>query len=562
MDRIEPPASPLPSSPFVPELVAQHARNHPERPALIQRERSVCWEEMAAHMNRTANALSALGVGRGERVALLSRNSIEYSESFLGVLAAGACAVPLPTMVKPEAVELMLRDSGARVLMVSAGCRELVDPFLDGFEGLLSGGRIGLDFEADGYRGLAGWRDAAPDAPPDIEIKEKDDFNIIYSSGTTGVPKGILHDHRIRAVMGNGIKLLGFDPETVNLVSTPLYSNTTITAWLPTLYAGGANLLMEKFDALQSLRLIERHRVTHFMMVPVQYERIMQLDRFADFDLSSLRLKLCTSSPLRYRVKKWIAENLPGEMIEIYGLTEGGITTMLDVNRYPDKLDSVGRPVPGCEIRIIDEQGREIGPGMTGEIVGRAPFMMLGYLNRAEETRKAVWHDAAGKPFIRSGDIGRVDEDGFIYLSDRKKDVIISGGLNIYASDLELVLSRHPAVLDAAVIGVPSQKWGEEPLALVVLDPTSAVAEAELLDWANQRLGKSQRIARLERRDSLPKSEVGKTLKRQLREPYRTTEGTEGDRRRGRRRRGRAEGDVRRRGRTAEGDAARRRGRG
>lgn len=520
MDRIDTPASRLPSSPFLPELVAEHARNHPQRPALIQRERTVCWQEMAGHVNRIANALIALGIRKGDRVALLSRNSIEYSESFVGVLAAGACAVPLPTMVRPEAIELMLRDSGARVLMVSAGYRESVDPCLDTLGELLPGGRIGFDFEAEGWTGLARWRDTAPDSPPNIEIKEKDDFNIIYSSGTTGVPKGILHSHAIRAVMGKGMELLGFDADTVNLVSTPLYSNTTITAWLPTLYGGGANLLMEKFDALGSLQLIQQHRVTHSMMVPVQYERIMQLGRVSEFDLSSLRLKLCTSAPLRYRVKKWILDNLPGEMLEIYGLTEGGITTMLDANRHPDKLDSVGRPVGGCEIRIIDEQGRELGPGMTGELVGRAPFMMLGYVNRQKETRDAVWIDPSGKPFIRSGDIGRIDEEGFIFLSDRKKDVIISGGLNIYASDLELVLSRHPAVLDVAVIGVPSQKWGEEPLALVVTDQKSGIAPAELLDWANQRLGKSQRIARIEYRPQLPKSDLGKTLKRQLRDAY------------------------------------------
>ena len=520
MKKIEIPAPLIPHTGFVPELIARHAAHNSARPSLIQDERAVSWGEVHQHMNCIANGLIALGIEKGDRVALLSRNSIEYSEALVGVLAAGACAVPLPIMVSSEALEMMMRDSGSRVLLVSAAYRSAVEGFVGGLEALLPGGCIGLDFESEGWAGLERWREENDASPPGIAIEKTDDFNIMYSSGTTGVPKGILHNHSIRAVMGDGIALLGFDRDTVNLVSTPLYSNTTITAWLPTIHTGGTNLIMSKFDARRSLELIQQHGVTTAMMVPVQYERIMQLDDFSAFDLGSLKLKLCTSAPLRYRTKQWIRSNLPGDMIEIYGLTEGGITTMLDVNRYPDKLESVGQPVPGCEIRVIDEQGRELGPGETGEIVGRAPFMMLGYVNREQETAKTVWCDVEGRPFIRSGDIGRVDADGFIFLSDRKKDVIISGGMNIYATDLERVLSRHPQVLDVAVIGVPSQRWGEEPLALVVLEPSATVTETELMVWGNERLGKSQRIGRVEKRAELPKSDIGKILKRQLRDPY------------------------------------------
>lgn len=210
----------------------------------------------------------------------------------------------------------------------------------------------------------------------------------------------------------------------------------------------------------------------------------------------------------------------PGNLREVYGLTEGGISTCLDCAAHPDKWDSVGVPTEGAEVRVIDDAGNELPTGETGEIVGRAISMMRGYVNRDEQTREMLWTSAEGLVFYRSGDMGRVDEDGFVYILDRRKDMIISGGFNIYAVDLEKVLLSHPAVADAAVIGVPSEQWGESPLGLVVLNDGHDGCEAELLDWANRQLGKTQRLAALERRPELPRSTIGKVLKRELRAPY------------------------------------------
>ena len=256
------------------------------------------------------------------------------------------------------------------------------------------------------------------------------------------------------------------------------------------------------------------------MLVPVQYTRILDHPDFDRRDLSSFQMKLSTSAPLRAEVKREIARRWPGGMIEIYGLTEGGISCLLDVIAYPDKLDTVGRPSAGAEILVIDEEGRELPPGQIGELVGRGPAMMSGYHNLDEKTEEMLWHDAEGRVFFRSGDMGAIDEDGFVRLLDRRKDMIISGGFNIYAVDLEAVLFAHPAVADAAVIGVPSRDWGETPLGLVVLKPGQQATAEEIRAWANERLGKAQRLSAVELRDELPRSPVGKVLRREAKAQF------------------------------------------
>src|SRR5690554_2885742 len=210
----------------------------------------------------------------------------------------------------------------------------------------------------------------------------------------------------------------------------------------------------------------------------------------------------------------------PGNIRELYGLTEGGISTSLDCAAYPDKWNSVGVPTEGAEVRVINEEDRELPKGEIGEIVGRAISMMRGYVNRPEQTREIVWESPEGDVFYRSGDMGRIDEEGFIHILDRRKDMIISGGFNIYAVDLEKALLAHPAVDDAAVIGIPSEQWGETPLGLVVLRSGHSGSGPEILEWANETLGKSQRISAIELRTELPRSTIGKILKRELREPY------------------------------------------
>ena len=227
-------------------------------------------------------------------------------------------------------------------------------------------------------------------------------------------------------------------------------------------------MLLEKFDVAKFLALAEQHRATHAMLVPVQYRRLMSYPDFDAYDLSSFRMKFSTIASFAAELKADVLKRWPGGLIEYYGMTEGGGSIVLIAHEHPDKLHTVGRAAPGADIRLIDEDGREVAGGEIGEVVGHSAAMMNGYHNQPGKTAEAEWRDADGKRFIRTGDVGRIDEDGFLTLMDRKKDMIISGGFNIYPSDLEAVIAGHPDVLEVAVVGVPSEQWGETPIALVV----------------------------------------------------------------------------------------------
>ena len=516
MIPINPPAPATTPTKTIVEVVRDNAKAHPEKPALVCDGQTVSWGAFDQRINKIANLLLSMGVSKGDNIAIISPNSIPYAELFMGILRAGACVTPLSTMASPDALQKMLTDCGARAIFVAAQYLELVDGFIADLE--LA--RFAIDFDHPAFQPYGAAVDGASDSDPEIQIEMSDAFNLIYSSGTTGTPKGILHNHWMRSAQMDRVSPNGYDDNARTLLSTPLYSNTTIVSFLPTLYGGSTVYLMPKFDARGYLEIVQREKITHTMLVPVQYKRIMDVPDFDAFDLSSMQVKFSTSAPLRAEVKADVLARFPGKLLEYYGLTEGGGVTVLNSAEHPDKLHTVGQPAPGNEIRLIDETGAEVPKGTVGEICGRGPTMMAGYFGRDDLTADYIWRDAAGNVFFRSGDMGRFDEDGFLILSDRKKDMIISGGLNIYADDLELVLLADPDVIDAAVIGVPSDAWGETPYGLVVLREGATRSGDDICADANAKLGKSQRLSAVELRDELPRSSIGKILKKELRAPF------------------------------------------
>ncbi len=493
----------------LPELIAAHARERGDKVALIHGDHRITYATLDREMDAVAAALQREGVRQREAVAIVGAMSIDYAIAFLAAIRAGAAPTPIAPSSTGDQMAAMVADCGARVLFLDAdAAATLGDRPLIATRVSLDGKATGLPFNDIVAPGML---------PAPVEIAPEDPFNIIYSSGTTGTPKGIVQPHAMRwAHIARG-DAAGF-ADAVTMIATPLYSNTTLVSFIPTLAWGGTAVLLGKFDARGFLEAAERHRGTHAMLVPVQYQRIMALADFDSFDLSSFRLKTCTSAPFSAALKADIVARWPGLLVEYYGMTEGGGTCILNASAHPDKLHTVGQPAPGHDIRLIDDAGREVAQGEMGEVVGRSGAMMSGYHGRKQATSDAEWFCPEGNRFIRHGDVGRFDADGFLILMDRKKDLIISGGFNLYPSDLEAELIRHPGVRDCAVVGVPSQAWGETPVGFYVA--TDATPAAEILAAVNATLGKTQRLADLVAIDELPRSAIGKVLKRELRDLY------------------------------------------
>jgi long-chain acyl-CoA synthetase len=498
-------------------LVRRHARYRATAPAVTFEGTTLDWRGLGLRVNRIANLFAALGVSKGDKVATVAGNSMELLETYWAAPMLGAVLVPLSPLLLGSGLAGLLRDSDAGCLITQRSMVPVIREIAHQLSPQLRERMLTVDGAESGFLDYQALAARAPDSAPEVpDIAQDDLYNIMYTSGTTGLPKGILHSHFVRSmyclVLGGAFRVT---PESVTLHTGALIFNGAFVTMMPTFYQGGHFILLRQFDAAQAIEAIARYKVTHMMVVPTQVIAMLGSPAFSPEKLASLQMILSLGAPLLQEHKDRLNALLPGRFHELYGLTEGFLT-ILDKTDAVRKSGSVGIPAPYNEMRIVREDGSDAATGEVGEIAGRGPMLMQGYYKRPDLTAEAL---RGG--WLYTGDMGYADDEGYLYLVDRKKDMIDSGGVKVYPRDIEEIAARHPAIRDVAVFGIPDEKWGETPVAAVVLaSPDAANAEA-LRDWINERVSaKYQRVSRVVIHDDFPRSAAGKTLKRELREPY------------------------------------------
>jgi long-chain acyl-CoA synthetase len=497
-------------------LISRHAHFRPHATAVVFGNERLNYAQFGARVARAANLLRSFGIGRGDKVVTVLGNSREALELIWAVPAVGAALVPLSPLLMPAGLESLLRDSEAKCLVSQ---RSML-PTLKAIHADLAPFLPGRVLLIDGAWGDFGDYGALTAAQPDAFVPElctpDDLFNIMYTSGTTGLPKGIMHSHYVRSMycllMAAAYRMT---PESRTLHAGAIVFNGAYVTLMPTFYLGATYVLLPQFDADATIAAIERERITHIMLVPTQIIAILASKQYWPERLASLECILSLGAPLLQEHKDRLNADLPNRFYELYGCTEGFVT-ILDRDDAVRKSGSVGRPTQFFEMRIVDADGNDVPPREVGEIVGRGPIRMQGYYKRPDLTSQAV-RDG----WVYTGDLGYADEDGYLYLVDRKKDMIDSGGMKVYPRDVEEIVAHHPAVREVAVFGVPHDKWGETPLAAVILREGSTATAAELCEWINARVAaRYQRVSAVVIMQDFPRSAAGKTLKREMREPY------------------------------------------
>jgi len=496
-----------------------HAWYRPTAEALVDNEDRVSYGELDRRVNLAADVLAGLGVSKGARVCLLMLNSSAFLETFFACAKLGAIAVPLNFRLNPHELEFIINDAQASVIVYHSRFLPLLEPIRA--QTLL---QHAIAVNGPGERGAEGDLDyrtclAAADATDrKIVVGQDDPLMMMYTSGTTGQPKGAVLTHACPTWVAINTQMspLALNTSDSTLTVAPLFHIGGVAIHtLPMLYCGGRVILQAQFDPQRLLQALVKERITTLFLLPAMWLMVSQRTDLADYDLSCLRVLLSGGAPCPITVIEFFQKR-GFQFLEGFGMTETCASAcFLDNDNAVRKNGSVGKPLIHVQMRIVDENDQDVAPGEVGELVLRGPSMFLEYWNRPDATAEA-WRNG----WFHSGDLARQDDEGFYYIVDRKKDMLISGGENVYPVQVEQVLYRHPKVRDVVVIGVPDEKWGEVPMAVVVPKDGQAPTLEEIQHFCSEHLARFKVPKHLVLVDELPRTATGKVLKRKLRQQY------------------------------------------
>jgi len=506
----------------VPDIVRAHGTGRPEHPALVQGDTTISWAGLYERAGRVANYLASVGVGPQDRIALLDKNSLEHFEIFFGAGLLNAVTVSVNWRLAAPEVEYIVNDASAKVFIVGQEFLPVLHAIADRLPTVNTIVVIG---GADGFVDFRSTVDAFPSDDPGIKASPDDIAFQLYSSGTTGRPKGVMLSNA-NFLAGRALSVDGYrlGPDSVNMVAMPLFHIGGGGWAMCGMLHGCTSVVVREVDPSQLIHLFGRHRITHAFLVPAVLQFMLQVPGVESADYSSLEVFLYGASPISEDVLKRSIAMFGCTFLQAYGSTEttGTIVLLPGEDHDPDgpnrhRLRSCGLPIAGVSVRVVDPTTGEDRPAReVGEIWVRGPQVMTGYWNMPEETATSI----VSGGWFRTGDAGYFDEDGYLYIHDRVKDMIVSGGENVYPAEVENALMSHPAIADVAVIAVPHDRWGETPKAMVVRTPGSSLTEQEVIDYARERLARYKCPTSVDFIDALPRNPSGKILKKDLRAPF------------------------------------------
>ena len=493
-------------------LVERAAHKHPDKIAIIYENKKISYGKLNKRINQLSNALISLGLKKGDKVGVILYNCPEFIEIIHGISRAGGILVSINYRLTPTELEYILNQSDSRFLIYDKDLQSniyKIRPNVNIEKYICTG-----NCEDNKYEGLL---KNSSSTHPLIEIEDDAFSTLLYSSGTTGKPKGIILTQKNQIWSSLSIVITqNPDPEDIIITTSPIFHTAALHRSIAAIFIGATMVIMRQFRPIQFLELIEKEKVTIALLIPTMFTMIRQLSKFDKYDLSSVKQITVGAAASSIELLKQVNEVFPNaEVWNGYGLSECPTASALHINRFPNKIDSVGKPHINIEVKIVDTKGEDLPTNQIGEILLRSPNVMKAYYKNQEATKKVY----SGN-WLHTGDLGKLDEDGFLYIADRQKDMIISGGENIYSKEVEDIIYAHKSVLETAVIGIKDELWGESVRAIVVPIPDSKPTEQEIIDFCAERLAGYKKPRSIIFTDSLPKTASNKIIKGELRKKF------------------------------------------